>query len=232
MNELNFSAAISMRNFSRTFTYNNTSVLTLAINYPEVMLPRNRQAQTRINREILAQVNGFYAYATNDLFAQAIENYKEAAEKDYPFHAFDAVFNYEITYNLHCHLSLFSDQYAYTGGAHGNTVRTSDTWNLNTGERLTLESFFPEGKDYRAFLLEQILLMADKIMQEEPIYFEDYRDLIAQNFDEDSFYLTCDGLAIYYQQYEIAPYSTGIVVFTIPYEKLEWQPDCGNKEED
>lgn len=64
-------------------------------------------------------------------------------------------------------------------------------------------------------------------MAENPgVYFDDYRKLIAQYFNEEQYYLTPQGVAIYYQQYEIAPYSTGIVVFTVPYDVLGWKPSC------
>ncbi len=227
MSASNFSAAITMRNVNRTFLCNNTTVLTLSITYPEAALPCNRAVQGCINREIMAQVNSFYCYCANDLRCQAIAGCREACANGFPFNAYDAVMRYEITYNQQCHLSLYRDQYTYTGGAHGNTVRASDTWNLESGCRLSLASLFPVGTDYRAFLLKQILCLADQQMQQNPgIYFDDYRALIAKHFNENSFYLTPTGLAIYYQQYEIAPYATGIVVFTIPYQTIKWEPAC------
>jgi len=69
-------------------------------------------------------------------------------------------------------------------------------------------------------------MQADENMQQQPIYFEDYRNLIVQHFNPASYYLSNDGLVIYYQQYEIAPYATGIVEFTIPFSVLEWRPHC------
>lgn len=227
MNASNFSAAVAMCGADRTFSCNNTPVLTLSITYPEAALPCNSAAQRCMNRDISAQVRGFYGFASNDLCAQAFAGCKEACKNGYPFNSYDAVLQYEITYNQQCYLSLYRDQYTYTGGAHGNTVRSSDTWNLESGCKPPLACFFPDEKDYRAFLIGQILCLADRQMQQNPgIYFENYRELIAKHFNEKSYYLTPDGLAVYYQQYEIAPYSTGIVVFTIPYETLKWQPAC------
>lgn len=227
MNAFNFSAAVAMRCADRTFSCNNTPVLTLSITYPEAALPCNPPAQCCINRDILAPVRDFYCFASNDLCRQAIADCREACKNGYPFNNHDAVLQYEVTYNQQCYLSVYRDQYTYTGGAHGNTFRSSDTWNLENGRRLSLASFFPGEKDYRAFLIGQILCLADQQMQQNPgIYFENYRELIVQTFNEKSFYLTPEGLAIYYQQYDIAPYSTGIVVFTIPYETLKWQPAC------
>ena len=218
MNLHNFQAAIVMRRIERSFTYDNTQVLKLKIDYPRVILPQNSYAQRNINRQIRSQVSDFFNYASGDLYKQAVENYKFTKENDFPFHGFDAILQYEITYNEHFYLSLYRDGYEYTGGAHGNTLRASDTWSLNDGQNVPLSDFFAAGEDYRAFLIEEITRQATRNLAENPgIYFENYRELIAKNFDEEQYYLTKDGIAIYYQQYEIAPYSTGIVVFTVPY---------------
>ena len=229
MNTSSFSAAITMHEIKRTFLYHNKTVLTLSITHPRVVLAQHSPAQDAINRRIRAQVHAFYRYACNSLYPQAVAAYKDAQKSGFPFHSYDAVLQYEIAYNLHCHLSVYRDQYEFTGGAHGNTIRASDTWSLMTGSLLPLSSFFPPGQDYRAFLLEQILRQADQHMQQDPgIYFEEYRSLIVQYFNEQSYYLTPSGLAIYYQQYEIAPYATGIVVFTVPYQTLHWHPSCSS----
>lgn len=223
----NFSAEITMCKIKRTFLYDNTPMLTLSITYPKLALRHNPSVQCKINCQIKEQVNDFCCYASNDLYKQAVEAYKFAQENGFPFHTYDAVMQYEITYNQQCHLSLYRDQYEFTGGAHGNTIRASDNWNLVNGCGIPLSCLFEPGQDYRAFLIEQIIQQADEQMQQNPgIYFEDYHELIVQYFNEESFYLTPSGAAIYYLQYEIAPYATGIVVFTIPYETLQWRPTC------
>lgn len=210
----NCSASIVMRKIERTFPYNGTPALTLSVLYPEVTLRRYPDAQNRINFQIQAQVRDFLHYASDDLYQQAITTYQESQKNGFPFHPYEAVLQYEITYNQHCYLSLYRDQYTFTGGAHGSTVRTSDTWNLMSGRSIPLSDFFPAGQDYRASLINQMIKQAS---ENPEIYFEDYPALIAKYFNEDHYYLTPSGVSIYYQQYEIAPYSTGIVVFSIPY---------------
>jgi len=227
MKSSNFSAIITMRKVKRAFSYDNKTMLTLSITFPEVILRHNTPAQNNINRHIQTQVNDFYRYASTDLYQQAIAYYKETQKNGFPFFHYDAVLQYTITYNRQCHLSMYRDQYEFTGGAHGNTIRASDTWNLTNGLTLQLSAFFSPSQDFHAFLIKQILGQADQQMQQNPgIYFEDYQALIVQYFNEKSYYLTSSGVAIYYQQYEIAPYSTGIVVFIIPYETLQWNPSC------
>lgn len=223
MDSLNFCASIVMCNMKRTFTYNNTSVLTLSILYPKVTLCYCPYAQDSINFQIQAQVCDFLHYVTSDLYQQAVATYHESQENDFPFRCYEAVLQYEITYNQRCHLSLYRDQYVYTGGAHGGTVRMSDTWDLMGGCNIPLSTFFPADQEYRTLLIDQIIKQADQKMQQNSgIYFEDYQARIVKYFNEEHYYLTPSGVAIYYQQYEIAPYATGIVIFTIPYI----EPSC------
>ena len=51
---------------------------------------------------------------------------------------------------------------------------------------------------------------------EEGIYFEDAEMLAVRNFDPKNFYLTKEGVTVFYPLYTIAPYSSGIREFLIP----------------
>ena len=46
-------------------------------------------------------------------------------------------------------------------------------------------------------------------------YFPDYCSLILETINFDSYYLTPKGIVIYFQQYDIAPYSSGLPEFLI-----------------
>lgn len=223
MDSLNYCASIEMCKMKRTFTCNSTPVLTLSILYPKVSLRHCPYAQDSINFQIQAQVCDFLHYASSELYQQAVAAYYESQENEFPFRRYEAVLQYEITYNQHCYLSLYRDQYVYTGGAHGGTIRMSNTWDLMSGCNIPLSGFFPADQDHRKLLIEHILRQADENIQQNPgIYFEDYHALIVKYFKEGHYYLSPSGVAIYFQQYEIAPYSTSIVVFTIPYV----EPPC------
>lgn len=219
-----YNAEINMYEYRKTFSYNNTEMLKLTIIYPQISL-YNLQAEYKINTRINMDVSNFKRYAKY-LFKQAIKSYTESQNKGYPFREYEAYMDYSITYNENCFLSLYYDKYEFTGGAHGSTVRASDTWELCLGTYLPLNSFFRPGTDYRHLLINEMIKQAEVIQNQQNIYFDDYKSLIIKNFDEDSFYLTPSGITIYYQQYDIAPYSTGIVEFTIPYSVIGWRPNC------
>lgn len=224
MNRSCYEAVIRMQEYKRTFSYNNVEVLTLSIKYPVIRL-RNPQVECRINSQINMEVNDYIEHAKY-LYKQAINGYNDAQTNNYPFHGYEAYMEYTITYNENCFLSLYFDKYEFTGGAHGITVRASNTWELCFGTLLPLSSFFRLGSDYRQFLIDEMINQAEYTQEREGIYFEDYKSLIVENFDENNFYLSPTGITIYYQHYDIAPYSTGIVQFTIPYSSIGWRPNC------
>lgn len=220
-------ADINMREFNRTLKYRNIDVLTLNIKYPMVNIHNNTISERKINNQIKMQIDEYIRYVTDTLYKQAVNTYMDSLKNDFPFHGYEAYMEYTITYNDNCFLSLYTDKYEFTGGAHGNTVRTSNTWELCTGENIYLYYFFKPYTNYRFMLLQEIIEQAERNLTENPgIYFEDYKNLIIKNFNPDSFYMSPSGITIYYQQYDIAPYSTGIVEFTIPYDRIGWYPSC------
>ena len=218
-------AIIEMQNLQQIFLYNTIEVMTLKIKYPLIMLDHTHEAQTLINHQIMAQVNEFYQYVSCVLYDEAIKGYLYSKENDFPFNGYEAIMDYTITYKDHSFLSYYYDQYEYTGGAHGNTTRKSHTFELIRGTQIPLYCYFPMGTDYKLFLTDEIIRQAsDRLKLNPGIYFDDYETLIVQNFQKENYFLTPEGLAIYYQHYDIAPYSTGIVVFVIPYSTLGWYP--------
>ena len=220
-------ATINMREINCKHKYNNIEILTLNIKYPIININDSPRAEENINNQISMQVNEYIEYASITLYNQAINTYADSLKNNFPIHSFEAYMVYTITYNDNCFLSLYTDKYEYTGGAHGNTTRTSNTWELCTGQNIYLYCFFKPYTDYIHMLKREIIAQAEENLKENPfIYFDDYKDLIIKNFNPHSFYMSPDGITIYYQQYDIAPYSAGIVEFTIPYVKIGWFPAC------
>lgn len=220
-------ARVTARERKWNFFYRGAPILSASARYPEVAVPASPRAQRAINGRIRSQVAAFYRYAAGPLYRQAAADWRFAQANDTPFHPYEAILNYETALNCGGYLSLFRDRYEYTGGAHGSTVRSSDTWALQSGRKLPLAAFFRRGEDWRGRVLAQILKQADEAMRQNPgIYFDDYRERIETYFDPANFYLTPSGIAVYFQQYEIAPYSSGIVVFTV---SGDTEPSCGGR---
>ena len=124
------------------------------------------------------------------------------------------------------------DQYTYTGGAHGSTIRTSDTWDFSSGRYLTLADFYPHNPAYREGIFRILDQQVKAREKDSPsTYFDDYQALIRSTFKPESFFATPKGIVIYFQQYDIAPYSTGIPEFLIPFKNVPVMPIITGKTE-
>lgn len=218
---INVRADIYTRKIEKTFMYNGSQMLKIDIEYPNVKLSHGGVVQSRINIDFNNIARSFYSYAVKTLLPNAIEHYKSAVINEFPFNPYDADMKYTLTQNDNCTLSVFFDKYEYTGGAHGQTVRISDNRSLQTGNIIKLSDIFKNSPGYIKLILRRIIKQADKNIEDMPgIYFDDYKKLIVENFNPQSFNITPDSLDFYYQQYDIAPYASGIIVFSIPYEDL------------
>jgi len=208
--------------------HKNKVMLSLKIEYPQFQSNQFPAAAARMSEFDKKEALAYQRHCRHDLLKMAIEEYEYAVAYGFPVRPFEALMTYEITYNQDCTVSLYMDRYEYTGGAHGLTVRRSNTWSLPYGRRITLRQMFPELPDYKESLITYInSKIARQIAGGENYYFEDYEKNVRENFDTNSFYLTKDGVVIYFQQYEIAPYASGIPSFLIPYaEGGAFHPRC------
>lgn len=218
---VNLKADIISREIQKKYTYKSVEILTLDISYPEIHLDHSPQVQNHINSFYQHAANQFSNYAATQLRKSAIENYEYAHKNDYPFHAYDAVMKYTVTLNGNCLLSTYFDQYEFTGGAHGTTVRSSSNWDLVSGNSIEMEDLFESNEDYSKLVVAQILQLANQMVsQGNNIFFEDYKELIVKYFNPNNFNLNPSGITVYYQLYEIGPYVSGIIEFDIPYKDL------------
>jgi len=225
---INTTANITTKRIKKKFTHKSTNIINIDIEYPNINLSKGKFIQMKINSSYFSVANNFYSYAVNTLLHNAMEQYEMSQKEDYPFNPYDVVMRYTITLNSNCTLSTYFDQYQYTGGAHGSTLRLSSSYSLQTGNIITLKDLFKNNTNYKDLIIKELQTQADQNLLINPgIYFDNYKTLIEENFNEDSFYLSQKTIDFYYGQYEIAPYSTGIVVFSIPYQKLEINsPQC------
>ena len=127
-----------------------------------------------------------------------------AKKNDYPIMQYELVSQYTVTYNDLCIVSIYSEQYIFTGGAHGNTIRSSQTWNIKKGDIINLSDLFPNNFDFKTQILKEInSQILYQISIGENYYFDNYLELLIKTFNPESFYLTQEGIVIYYQQYDI-----------------------------
>lgn len=170
----------------------------------------------KINNEILNTVTKF-----KDEIKIASNNYKESYEKNsdknqYIKYQYESVSDYKITYNKKNILSIPLTMYEFTGGAHGLTNIKHFNYNLITGQEIKLKDLFKVNSNYKEIINKYI---SDDISKNPNVYFLG-EDGFKGIKDDQNFYITEEGIVIYFSLYDIAPYSTGIPMFTITWDDI------------
>ncbi len=104
------------------------------------------------------------------------------------------------------------------GAAHGMPINNYYYFNIKTGELYTLKDLFEKDRDYVSAINEIIKGMIKKEEKNEGSMF--FPDSFITILEDHNFYLTEEGLVIYFYPYDIAPYAAGFPEFIIPFDRL------------
>lgn len=108
----------------------------------------------------------------------------------------------------------------YIGGAHGNHGFAGYTYDVTTGELITLDRLIADDEGFQAAAIDKIL----SVLQEEPYVaevFPDYDSTVRGMFAQDgyvSWYLSEEGIVIPFDPYVIGPYTMPELRVVLPYE--------------
>jgi hypothetical protein len=126
--------------------------------------------------------------------------------------------NGEVIYLSDQVFSLAISNYRYTGGAHPNTVTHMLNYDLHKGQPILLRDLVIDWDGFSK-LAERYFRQSKGIdlrqSWEESGYFWGEEFKVSNNFA-----ITEQGIKLYYNTYEIAPYAAGITEFIIPYQDL------------
>lgn len=219
---INSGLSIKTKTFKREMRYRGERLLTYRIDYPYFTEMGNFTSVNLVNCFYCRRACGYQRYLERVLFSQAVRQYCFSKENDLPIQTWEAIKDFKVTKQTDDIVSLYMDRYEYTGGAHGNTVRNAQTWILPKGRPVSLHELFacPQ-EEFMEYLFR---IIEAQIKREPEIYFEDAVELAHKHFNNESFYCTPNGLVVFYQQYDIAPYSSGIRKFLIPYGRCLRSP--------
>ncbi len=202
------------RILQKEMKYENTVVLKYHIEYPEIVMDwqQNRNGIKKFNDYNLKMALQTQQKAEKELYKEAIELYKYNKENGYPQMMYELYREYQITLNQENAVSMYIDEYIFSGGAHGTTTRTSQTWNLMLSKMVELYELYPN-EPY--FLLDILRKINREISENLENFFADPYPLVVEYFNPESYYIDNGKVVIYFQQYDIAPYSSGIIEFTL-----------------
>lgn len=219
-----FSTLIPINTFSKshkdnlvvntlTLNENNNKIL-FDLKYPEVKL-ENEHVQNKINILIKQHVYEFKKYL-EEIYKESNSIDKDGNDTS-PLFASKFVglsdFKYEVVSNI---LSLTIKFSQFTGGAHPMTYVRNYNFDLNTGDIIKLNGLFnKEGKETHKSIIDKFII--NQMNKSPEMYFKDEFKGVGENTQ---YYLTNDSLVVFFQLYEIAPYSSGIVEFKIPFSQF------------
>lgn len=113
----------------------------------------------------------------------------------------------------------------YRGGAHGVYGKDGRVFSLSTGQELEAADVFDVTEEqFGAIVTKHVLAYIDSEQnREDGIYFFDEAKEEVKNtadFAQCMWYLSKDGVVVYYPLYVLAPYACGMPEITIPYAEL------------
>lgn len=145
-------------------------------------------------------------------FKTEFENYGEG----FPWSYYDSTF---LDESYEQFVQVKRNSYAFTGGAHGNSYIGNDLFSKETGEQLKLKDFISD--------VPKLTKIGDKYFR-QTVEIQPTDDLEEQGFWftkgfelNGNFYFENNKMIFVYNQYEIGPYSMGIIFVEIPVREIK-----------
>ncbi|WP_236692939.1 stalk domain-containing protein [Aneurinibacillus tyrosinisolvens] len=183
----------------------------LLVYYPVISGYENVAVQQKINAFLKAEADRNVAAGSKQMQQAVAENNKILADNPKATvrqPSFDG--HYTVTYNEKGRLSLFVDYYIYTGGAHGVTARVPYTFDLATGNVLSLKEVADGNANYVSIINSKIKA---QIKSRKMLLLNPFQTIEA---DRD-YFLNRTGVVIYFTNYEYTSFAEGMPEFVIPY---------------
>ncbi len=215
-----------------------THSYTYSYQRPVVTIAENEEAAKKIQESIDAEVESFLSYVGSGALGEIYEDGGPAEP------AYDNLTVSVMRADGKVISLQFMDE-GYNGGAHGWANVSYRNYFTSTGEEIT---FADLGENFRERAIELVLEKANKMQEEEAVFFEDYADgiplivldgtedmneiyaAIYDWWDEESaledsssyptYYITEDSFVFVSGQYALQPYAGGIIDIEIPHEEF------------
>jgi hypothetical protein len=126
--------------------YKGEVILKYTIKYPEITQSQYDIGKQRFNHENRQEALKLKEYTEGELYNQAKETYEYNKKNGYPIMIYELYRETNIIYNDDKLISMYFDDYTFTGGAHGTTVRSLQTWDL--------EYIAPYSSDWSEFVIK------------------------------------------------------------------------------
>ncbi|MGN0969110.1 MAG: RsiV family protein [Oscillospiraceae bacterium] len=206
---------VSPQQWKRVMKQDGEEVLTLSIRRPAFPDTGKTKRMERYFSEIARQWQNRWE---NQLFPMACQALADARETSRPFVPWKAELDYTVTLWQPPLLSLRLDAVETSQNTRPLQIRTGETWDCGRGYPRTLRSFFPaKAHRWRKELLDCLREQAARqLASGESLLDPDCAQVMERSFDPDRFYLTEEGITVFYPLCILGAYAEGIPVFTVP----------------
>ncbi len=153
------------------------------------------------------------------LYPEACQSLEKAQNEHIEFSPWLATLDYSVTYWNYPTIS-FRIEVTETGRTTRPLhIHQGETWDLQIGYPRTLRSFFPiNAKHWRKDIINLLKEQAqDQINSGESLLDPNCPAVMERTFDPDRFYLSENGINLFYPLYILGPYAEGIPTFFIPF---------------
>lgn len=207
---------VTIKTLQREYKDSNGVVVSyVRIDYPVILDESNSEGIVKINEffketaEALYEENNTYAIDNVESVTQDLE---EQSTVQYFYSEYDVTF--EVKYNANGVLSIlqkFSEK--YTGKEEINSYATGYVFDINTGERFTIDKVLAGTNQEIANVVGQAFLDSDKIEERVKTY---YKEEILANTQYVEFYLDTENINFFYNPNMVVPYAEGTLVASLP----------------
>ena len=196
-------------------------LLTISTKIPVVTISGNEEASNLINQSL---------NEIKDAAIRSKEEYVEIAKEDYAtkpvqdqqyWGGYGMYLDYAIGRADSGVISFRIMDSRYTGGAHPNTAYFGVSYDVHTGKQLLLENIATDADAFKKEVEDACIEIA-KNTENKEVLFEDYAQYMGDLLNEDTWWLTENGLIVIVNPYLISSYAAGTLYFEIPYSQLKY----------
>lgn len=186
---------------------NGKVIMTVRVQYPEISYDSSFVEE--LNADFAETAKGLVEFIINEYSEDAAEYSRQGGSAAYSYD-----FKVETKYNQDGVISIYYASSAYTAGAHPTTTYESQTIDLNKNQAaVSLASIL--GKSEGIVLADIRAEFVKKINASPTDYYEDALEKLDEAIKTKNFYISNDGIVVYIQQYDIAPYAAGTPSITL-----------------
>lgn len=171
----------------------------------------------RINRFYRRHAELWRQRWKREMYTRACLDLAQRRQEGRPFRIWDMKLITQITYLKEGMLSLWQQAEEVWGFERPMLLRTGDTWLLREGVPCTLGSFFSGQRRWKSGMMQQLEQQAEqRLASGMSLLDPECVHRVKTKFSEHRFYLTQNGIEVFYPMYLLGAGAERIPVFSVP----------------